>query len=247
MKIAGDFHTHTKASDGKGRVRDNVKSAKDMGLDYVSMSDHGIKSLSYNQTPNKLLKQANEIEDCAKEFGIKVFKSIESNLMGFDGKIDIEEKDYKNLDVLNCGYHRFIKPRFNGEYFDFAFLNGFAPRKIKQKFVEVNTEAYIKAIEKYPIDTLCHLGHRMVSNIVRVAEACKANDVYVELNEKHIEVLEPCLEKVIKTNVNFILGSDAHDPKLVGKFPRVEKIIEKYRIPQERIVGIGKEPVFKNK
>ena len=71
--------------------------------------------------------------------------------------------------------------------------------------------------------------------------------MYIELNEKHIETMEGCIDTVLSSGVKFILGSDAHMTRDVGKFTRVQAFVAEHRIPAERICGAGAEPVFRKK
>ena len=71
--------------------------------------------------------------------------------------------------------------------------------------------------------------------------------LYVELNEKHIDALEGCVEEVLASGVEFILGSDAHSTDKVGRFDAVAAFIRRHGIAENRICGIGRKPVFHDK
>lgn len=249
MKIFGDFHSHTKASDGTGTLAQNLAQAEKLGLRYLAATEHGFRTIGLHHTPESFKKQGEEIIELQKTTSVKILRGLETNITGFDGKIDADEDTLKQLDVLHFGTHRFIKSRGNGEYCKFALYNGFAPLSMKvanTEMTELNTVSYVKTIENYPIDVVCHLLSRAILDVKRVCEAAKANNAYIELNEKHIEVFEDCIDVVLKTGVNLIMGSDAHRSKDIGKFTRVTDFITRHHIPEERIVGIGMAPKFKN-
>ena len=71
--------------------------------------------------------------------------------------------------------------------------------------------------------------------------------IYVEFNEKHVDVLEKNIETILDSGVKLIVGSDAHNYKKIGRLDQVAKFIEKYQIPEERIFGLGAKPTFKDK
>ena len=50
---------------------------------------------------------------------------------------------------------------------------------------------------------------------------------------------------MVKTGVQFIIDSDAHDINSVGKNHRAFNLIEKYNIPLNQIVNLNKMPTFK--
>ncbi|HKL93897.1 MAG TPA: PHP domain-containing protein [Clostridia bacterium] len=250
MNIFGDFHSHTKTSDGFGTLEENLEQAEKQGLKYLAAVEHGFSTIGFHQTLEKFKAQQEEITNLQKTTSVKILRGLETNITGFDGKLDVDEDTIKQLDVLHFGTHRFIHSRRNGEYFVFALVNGFAPRFIRAsntELTEKNTVSYIKVMEKYPIDVVCHLLSRAIVDVKRVCDAAKANGCYIELNEKHIDAFEDCIDIVLASGVNLILGSDAHRPKDIGKFTMVEDFIDRHHVPKDRIVGIGMEPKFKNK
>lgn len=113
--------------------------------------------------------------------------------------------------------------------------------------VEMNTRAFVAAIERYPVDVVCHLGHRAQTDINAVCAAAKAKGVYIELNEKHIDALESCADELVASGVEFILGSDAHSTGDVGGFARVLDFVRRHGIDESRVCGLGAKPRFCDK
>ena len=139
--------------------------------------------------------------------------------------------------MLSVGFHRFVTRGDGRDRKQFILRNGWTGN-LPDELIEKNTKAYIKAIEKYPVDVICHIGHRAKVHGKRLFECAKSNGCHIELNEKHIETLEPMLQIAIESGVKFILGSDAHRAENIGRFDRVINAIEKYNVPLDRIVGI---------
>ena len=53
---------------------------------------------------------------------------------------------------------------------------------------------------------------------------------------------------MLKTDVKFIIDSDAHTPDRVGEISLVEKLLDRVNIPKDRIANIdGKLPTFRFK
>ncbi|MEG2688582.1 MAG: PHP domain-containing protein, partial [Clostridia bacterium] len=157
--ITGDYHTHTRASDGHNLIEDNVAYAKERKLNTLAITDHSFSNIIFHMTESKYEKQSREIEKINAEGKIKVLHGIEANILK-DGKIDVPENIICRLDVLNLGYHRLLQPHNWVGAFLFIFGNGAFPKFLRKKLASRNTAAYIKAIETYPIDTICHLNHR---------------------------------------------------------------------------------------
>ena len=249
MKFVGDYHTHTLASDGTGFVRDNLRYAEKRGLEEVAITDHSFTCFLCHMTRWKFNLQEKAIKkylDSTKS-SLKVHHGVEGNLLGFDGYLDVPDDVIKRCDVLHLGFHRYLKIHVAFKYAKYVFTNGFGPKKAKEKIKDLNTESYLKAMDTYPIDVLVHLGHRCPVNVDAVLKKAAEKGIYVEFNEKHVDVLEKNIETILDSGVKLIDGSDAHNYKKIGRLDQVAKFIEKYQIPEERIFGLGAKPTFKDK
>lgn len=249
MKIVADYHMHTNASDGRCKVGDLVERAEAMGLLQIAITDHSFASTIFHMTRGKIERQQKEI--ASQKSCVNVLGGIEANLTNAQGDIDVPCDVIKELDVLIVGYHRFIG--FKGEKrggYDrgWLFANGFCSKKARQKLIERNTQAYINAMRKFPIDIIAHLNHRALVDVKRLCDEAQRQGVYIELNEKHIDTLCESAKDMIDSRVNFIIGTDAHSAKKVGKTDKIVDFIEKNNIPLERVYGIdGRLPRLKNK
>jgi len=172
-----------------------------------------------------------EVDEINKTSKVKVLFGIEANLIKRDGTIDLTEKEIKKLDILIVGYHRAIKNDFTN-----AFRSKFNPEKQK----EINTEAYLNCLDKYKVDIISHLNEYITVNVYKVACKAKEKGTLIELNNKHIKFTEKEAQELIDSGCNFILSSDAHRKENIAKVDRVLEFVEKYNIPKDRIVNLGK-------
>lgn len=248
IEFDGDFHMHSKASDGHCSIERLADEAKRKGLKAIAISDHSFTSLFCHQSYAKFAAQCAEIDAVT---GIEIYHGIEANIVAEDGTIDVPDDVIPCTRPLTAGFHRFVELMFKRSSRRFLLVNGFLSERERQKLKDVNTEAFLNAIERYPLDIVAHLGHRCPVDMVKIAEACKKRGVYLEFNEKHIADttgFESDIDRVAATGVNFIVGSDAHSASAVGKFDRVREFIQRHDIPLERIYGInGNMPTFKDK
>ena len=243
MKFLGDYHTHTVASDGHSTLGENVAAAIKAGLEEIVVSDHGFKSILANMTSKNFEKQQAFIAD---EKSIRILQGIESNILNPEGDIDTPDEYIRRLDVLTVGFHRYVKPKFM--FSKFIFVNGFCSTRAKRALVSINTQAYVNALDKYPIDIVAHLNHKAPVNPRPIFDKAKEKGVYVELNAKHLDAFLPLVKDAIESGVNFIVASDAHRAKDIGQFAEIEKFVKDNNIPLERVFGIeGNPPTFKDK
>ncbi len=238
---------HTYASDGKPSVAEIAWEARRKGLRQINISDHSFTNFICHMTRKKFEEQSAAIE-VERDGELQILQGIEGNLLDPKGNMDVPDDIIRRLDVLTVGFHRFLSLRRVIKHMNFINVNGFGSRFLRQKLIEVNTRAFISAMEKYPVDIIAHLGHRTLVDFARVCQYAAEHDVYVELNVKHLDTIEEGINDALGTPVKFIVGSDAHTADKIGEFSAVENFIVKHGIPLERVYGIdGNIPTFKDK
>ena len=251
MKLEWDFHTHTTYSHGKGSIMDNALSAKEKGLKGIAITDHGFSHPAFGMRRRKLNQMRSDCEQATVQTGVKVLLGIESNLLGASGKTDVKLSDYEYLDVFLAGVHRFILYENLGEWFKLFGANFCAVtfrKNPSDRLIRRNTKVYINAIKNNPIDVLTHLNYLVFADAVEVAKACADYGTYLEINTKKIHLSDEEWQKVIDTNVKFVVDSDAHSPSRVGDTRLAEELFERVNFPMDRIMNInGRTPDFRFK
>lgn len=240
MNIYGDYHTHTKYSDGKTSIRDNFEAAKRLGLQAIAISDHGFASPKIGAlTRETFLEQKEKIEDLREEFSsLRIYHAIEANIIGIDGTIDLTPNDYPMLDYIIAGFHAPTRPK-NIESFNKLYLNSyfsFLARPSLQS-IERNTRAYISMVKKYPIAIIAHINHLTKVDALEIAKCCADYGTMIELNAKHVELSYDVFEKILKTDAILIANSDGHYIDRIGRFESIEKYIENYPEAQNKIIN----------
>lgn len=250
MRFFGDYHTHTRYSDGSGSIRDMVESAIQKGFKQIAITDHGFLKNGLSLTHNKFKRQRKAIEKIRTEYPeIEILHGMEANIIDFSGTVELKQSEIEMLDVFVLGYHRFVFSTSINDFFNYVIYNGFISRfkKPTAKQIAKNTTAYIKALEKYPVDIIAHINQYAIVDAKMVAKVASEQGTYVELNMKHFDLIESTIEDFLQTDCTFIVNSDAHSKKAVGEFDKVFELIEKYNIPEERFANLNKVPIFKNR
>lgn len=108
-QICGIFHVHSTYSDGVASLEQMIAGAEKLGYDYVGISDHS-QSAHYAKGLDvaRLKKQWKEIDGLRKKFKIRIFKGIESDILG-DGALDYPESILSQFDFVIGSIHS----RFN--------------------------------------------------------------------------------------------------------------------------------------
>lgn len=253
IKIIGDFHTHTTYSSGfrkkgthaTGSIDDNAKVALSKGLNTLVISEHGPGHYLYGVRRKNILLMKEEIKRLNEKYipkGLTILLGVEANLIGLDGRLDIDDEFIKYMDKLLMGYHYGATPKTLADAFGLYGLNPLSKIfKIKEeKAKELNTKAYLKALDNYPIDIITHPGSKAKIDIVEVAMKAGRLGTALEISSKHSELSIESLKLIKDIDVNYYINSDAHKPEDVGNleagiqkaivanvdFTRIKNIIE---------------------
>jgi len=240
MKLFGDFHTHSvfsKFHHGKNTIHENVSAAKEKGLKSYGITDHGPKHFLYGIT-KKNLKRARHIVDELNSIdnNIKIYLGVEANILSKTGKIDLSDEQIKLLDYIVMGYHK-------GTFTNFV---GYLFARNTEKQIQNNTDAYINAIKKYKIAFISHPNCYIKVDTLRLAKACEETNTLIEINNRHFKFTDEEMKEMIqKTNVKFIVSSDAHRAIRIGEVGNAIDMVKKHNIPLDRVVNINNEYIPK--
>ncbi|NQT20543.1 MAG: DNA polymerase/3'-5' exonuclease PolX, partial [Planctomycetes bacterium] len=108
--IRGDLHVHSRWSDGKVDIEEMVNAAKEIGYEYVAISDHSFSATIANGlNVDRLLEQLEEIETLRKKIkGIAILTSTEMDIKP-DGSLDFPDHVLEKLDVVTASIHSAFK------------------------------------------------------------------------------------------------------------------------------------------
>ena len=236
--ITADYHTHTVYSHGTGSVEENVLSAIEKGLCEIGISDHGFRQIAHGISKKGYLKQANEIRRLNEKYkNIRILTSVEANIVGTDGSIDMKQEWVSKLDYLIAGFHRTAVPWRVKDLIDLQFTALISPRKARRNM----TDADVAAINTNGLMLITHPGEYIAVDIKRVAEAAASRNVLIEINNKH-PMSKQNLLIAKETGCRFILSSEAHRPEDVGKVDRAYDAALSAGIECDRIINLRKDP-----
>lgn len=249
MPLMGDYHTHTVFSHGLGSIEDNVRAAIGIGLKEIAITDHGFWHHFYGVRRMDVPDMRAEVERLRVTYPmIKIYLGLEANLLDGNGNVDIEESDYEWLDILVCGFHKCVKSSSIKEYFTFDvpnFVSGLT--KFSARQVVKNTDAYIKAMQKYKIDIISHPNYGIETDVKVIAEAAAEYGTLLELNGKKVSMTDAEIESILSTGAQLIIDSDAHSPQKVGYFGVPLGYVSRLNIPHDRIANFDKLPLFRGR
>lgn len=243
MKFFGDYHTHSRYSDGRQTIPEIALAAEKRGLQEVAVTDHGPHAAVIgvkNEKSYLQVKQEVKAINETGEYNVELFVGAEANIRDLAGSLDISYNVIKELDVLIAGLHPYTLPTSIDDGLNIWLQNSLRHlgKAQKAKAKNANTKASCEALYRNPeIEILSHPGLFFDVDYEEVARACIKNDVLFEINCGHEHPGISDIMMVERTGVDFIIDSDAHFTKTVGQLSYGESIIKKLGIDPARVVN----------
>ncbi|MFI3209624.1 MAG: phosphatase, partial [Peptostreptococcaceae bacterium] len=230
-KILIDLHTHTIVSGhAYSTVEENIKSAKEKGLKYLGMSEHGpiMPGGAHPFYFSNIFCIPREID------GVNILRGAEANILNENGDIDLSDFD-ENLDYMIASLHTPC---------------------IKHGTIEENTNAVINAMKHKKVKVIGHLDDsRYKVDYEKVVLKAKEENVIFEINNSSLKPqsfrvgawdnVVILLDMCKKHNVDVIMGSDAHISFDIANLCYSEEIIKKCDFPLELVVNYHEEKIKK--
>ncbi len=206
-EIRGDCHSHTEASDGGSPLPEMVATARELGHDYLVVTDHSPRlTVANGLSPERLRAQLEQVAQLNAELAadpgppFRVLTGIEVDI-NEDGSLDQDPELLAELDLVVASVHS----------------------KLRMPRAEM-TARMLAAVANPLVDVLGHCTGRMVTgnrkrpesqfDAAAVFAACAERGVAVEVNSRP-ERLDPplrLLRQALEAGCSFTVDTDAHAP-----------------------------------
>jgi len=196
--IKGDLHLHSNWNGGDNSIEEIAKAAKELGYNYIGISDH-TKTLKIENGLNEkqLEEQRKEIKKLNKKLkGITILQGAETNILK-DGSIDIKDNALKKLDYAIAGIHSHFKMR-----------------------EKEMTERIIKAMSNPNINIISHPTGRILKrrdqykiDLDKLFKFAKKTNTVLEIDsfKKRLDLKDVNIRKAKEAGVKMVIDSDAHN------------------------------------
>jgi DNA polymerase (family 10) len=196
--IKGDLQMHSTASDGKNTVETMAEAARQLGHEYIAITDHS-KSLTITNgldekrlvTHLKMLRDVNK-----KNLGIRVLAGSEVDILK-DGRLDYADEFLAQIEVVVCSIHSF----FNLER-------------------AAMTDRMLAAIENPYTQIIAHPTGRMILrrdeldyDMEKILDACAKYGVAMECNSypDRLDLKDVYLRMCKQRGVKVVISTDSHN------------------------------------
>jgi DNA polymerase (family X) len=198
--IRGDLQMHSTWSDGKNTVREMVEACRELGYEYLSLTDHSqAVTVARGLRPERVRAQWEETDEVRREVqGIRLFRSLEIDILK-DGSLDMPDDILEELDLVLVSVHSFMDMERSAM-----------------------TRRVIRAMEHPEVDILAHPTGRILNrrspfelDVEEVLQAAASLDVAVELNAhpKRLDLHDLHLRRAKELGVKVAINTDAHSTK----------------------------------
>ncbi len=196
--VKGDLHCHTSWDGGVHSIKEMVEKAKELGYEYVGVSDHTKYLRIENGLDEKQLsKQKKEIEELRKKTsGIKILQGAEVNILK-DGSLDINEEALAELDYVIAGVHSHL---------------GMSEEEMTERIVRAIKNPYVNIIS-HPTGRLIKEREEVEIDFEKVLKVAKEQEVALEINSSPVR-LDLCDKKIRRAKeagVKMIVNTDSHN------------------------------------
>ncbi len=195
--IRGDLHSHTVASDGHNTIEEMALAARELGYEYLAITDHSAShGFGNDVSPEQLRRQIELVREAnARVEGIELLAGSEVNILP-DGSLDYEDELLRQLDWVIASVHT-------------SFGMG----------EQAMTERMIAAIEHPLVDAIGHPTGRLIErrepyaidlDAVFAAAARAGTMLEINANPDRRDLSDIHARAAVRAGVRIVIDSDAH-------------------------------------
>jgi DNA polymerase (family X) len=195
--LRGDLHMHTVLSDGRNTAEEMALAARDLGLEYVAITDHSASHGFGNHVePDELRRQIERVRALNERIdGIEILIGTESNI-GLDGAPDYEDDLLAELDWVIASVHT----QFGMD-------------------AKAMTDRIVAAIEHPLVDAIGHPTGRKIERrppygveMDRILDAAARTGTMIEINSApdRRDLNDVHARAAAQAGVRILVNSDAH-------------------------------------
>ncbi|OGN34166.1 MAG: DNA polymerase III [Candidatus Yanofskybacteria bacterium RIFCSPLOWO2_12_FULL_43_11b] len=199
--IKGDLQVQTDWTDGRNSIEEMAKAAKELGHEYILITDH-TKSLAMTggSDEKRLVEQMAEIDKINLKFKnqnskFKVLKGSEVNIMP-DGTLDIDDETLAKLDIVGAAVHS----KFNMSEKDMTARIKRAMENPNVDIIFHPTGRLIQKREAYKVD---------MDDLLKTAKRTKTV-MEIDAFPDRLDLKDEYIRKAVEMGVKLSIDTDAH-------------------------------------
>jgi DNA polymerase (family 10) len=200
--IKGVVHCHTTYSDGIHTLEAMVRGAEEMGMKYITITDHSPTAIYANGLKiDRLKRQWDEIDEVQEKVSIKILRGTESDIVA-SGKLDYPDSVLEKMDVIVASIH--ARYKMDSE-------------KMTERITTAMREPVFK-IWGHGLGRLLQRRPPFECDVERILDVIAESRAAIEINGDPYRLdLEPrWLREARKRKIKFVVSTDAHSVKAMN-------------------------------
>ncbi len=197
-EIRGDFHVHSRASDGSASIGELVEKARGKGYEYLAVTEHSVSlRVAGGLSEESLLARTEEIRRMNSHLeDFRVLAGSEVDIKK-DGTLDYSNEVLKELDIVIAAVH-----------------TGFKQNR------EAMTTRVIKAMQNPFVRIFAHPTGRLLGkrdpyaiDLDKVLEVAKEENIWLEISAQpdRLDLTDIWVREAKKRRVKMVISTDAHN------------------------------------
>jgi DNA polymerase (family 10) len=197
--IKGDLQMHTTASDGKASAEEMAQAAKQLGYEYILITDHSkAVTIANGLDEKRAVENIQRIKAARQKVrGIKIWAGAEVDILG-DGSLDYPDEILKQFDIVLVSVH--------------SRMNMPGP-EMTARLLKALANPYVRILG-HPTGRQILKRDPFVFDLEKVFAAAKEYGVILELNgnPERLDLCDRHLKLARDRGMKVIISTDAHSP-----------------------------------
>ncbi len=200
--VKGIVHCHTTYSDGVHTLEAMVRGAEEMGMKYITITDHSPTAIYANGVNlDRLKRQWDEIDEVQEKVSIKILRGTESDIVA-SGALDYPDSVLEKFDVIVASIHARYK-------MDAAKMTERITTAMRQPVFKIWGHALGRLLQRRPA---------FECDVERILDVIAESRAAIEINGDPYRLdLEPrWVREARKRKIKFVISTDAHSVKAMN-------------------------------
>jgi DNA polymerase (family X) len=202
--VRGLVHCHTHYSDGKHSVEEMARAAEELGMDYITITDHSPTAhYAGGLNEDRLHRQWDDIARAQEKVKVRLLRGTESDILA-DGALDYPDRILEQLDVVIASIHN--RYRMGEDEMTRRLV-----RAMRLPVFKIWGHALGRYVRSRP---------PIACRVEEILDAAAESKAAVEVNgDPHRLDMEPrWIRKARDRGLRFVISTDAHSMRALRNF-----------------------------
>ncbi len=228
--VKGMVHCHTTYSDGVHTLEAMVRGAEEMGMKYITITDHSPTAIYAGGLKlDKLYQQWDEIDEVQENVSIKILRGTESDIVA-DGRLDYPDAVLEKFDVIVASIHARYK-------MDSAKMTERITKAMRYPVFKIWGHGLGRLLQRRP---------PFECDVERILDVIAESKAAIEINGDPYRLdLEPrWVREARKRKIKFVISTDAHSVRAMNNVKYGVAMARRGWVTRREVLNTLSTPAF---